>query len=253
MSPAPVETPACQRSSGASARVACRPLLRFVQLDSERASWRVARGSFFGEEEQPRPALLLVVQSGRLRRRPVRARLAREAAATPARSRGRLMLGGASTVSRPSACPVARVLAFAGDVLAKKSSGCTSMRAHRRSWSGWFRIGARHQGAVIVPNRRSPHEPHCNRAHCRRCFHRDRSGDRHVWVGAGSRADLAAPRGEEPELHRVFPTTSRARVIASASAARSLAMTPASTAESAQPSARTRRCATSRSDWPRAR
>jgi hypothetical protein len=31
----PVKTPVCQRSTGASARVACRPLLRFVQPGSE--------------------------------------------------------------------------------------------------------------------------------------------------------------------------------------------------------------------------
>ncbi|HEX2309578.1 MAG TPA: hypothetical protein VHH91_02575 [Vicinamibacterales bacterium] len=62
----PVKTPAYQRSSGISPRVACRLLLVFVQLSSERVRQAVRQDCSFARKQATPPALLVVVQRERL-------------------------------------------------------------------------------------------------------------------------------------------------------------------------------------------
>ena len=54
-----------ERSSQQVSRASCRPLLGFVQLSSERTLEPVRQDSSFAEKQQPQPARLLLIQSGR--------------------------------------------------------------------------------------------------------------------------------------------------------------------------------------------
>jgi len=56
-----VETPAYQGSSGHSPCVACRPLLVFVRLSSERVRQAVRQDCSFVKKQESPPALLVVV------------------------------------------------------------------------------------------------------------------------------------------------------------------------------------------------
>ena len=56
-----MNTPAYRRNSGAPARVAYRPLLRFVRLSSEQARQAVRQDYSFAKKQEPRPALVVIV------------------------------------------------------------------------------------------------------------------------------------------------------------------------------------------------
>jgi hypothetical protein len=60
----PVKTPAYQGAVGISPRVACRLLLVFVRLSSERARQTVRQDCSFGKKQECPFALLVVVQPG---------------------------------------------------------------------------------------------------------------------------------------------------------------------------------------------